>query len=98
MLERKRGERLASAIEELAAANHQPACSQLDQLREDCIELNFAADIQKVELQPETPSRRLHPVSRFLRDWIGRINEKRDDLCRGNQLVQNLQPFRRDLN
>src|SRR5829696_6935126 len=84
MLEPQRGERLASAVEELAAANHQAACSQLDQVCEGCIELKFAADIQNVELQPETPSRRLHPLCRFLRYWIGRINEKRDDLRFGS--------------
>ena len=62
-------------------------------------EVTFGADIQNMELQPETASRCLHALCcLFGYSWISRVNEERENLCGGNQLVQQLQPFRRDLN
>jgi hypothetical protein len=52
-LERLRGKLLASAIEELASANHQSACSQL---WENHIKITVAADIQSMDLQPQSLS------------------------------------------
>src|SRR5262245_12232872 len=97
MLERPRGELITSAIEELTPANHQPTCSQLNYLCENSIDVPFA-HIKNVKLKPESLGRGLHTLSRLFGDWIGRVNEKRDDLCRGNKFVQHFQPFRRDLN
>src|SRR5215210_1214210 len=62
-------------------------------------EVTFGADIQNMELQPETPSRCLHALCcLFGYSWISRINQKRDERCTRNQLAQQLQPLRRDLN
>jgi hypothetical protein len=48
MVERQRGKLLASAIEKLTAANHQAACAQSDQVRENCIDVSFGGGIQNI--------------------------------------------------
>ena len=65
MLESPRGELLASAIEELASANHQSACSQLNQFWENHIKITVAADIQSMDLQPQSLSGRLDSTCRI---------------------------------
>src|SRR5262245_51106058 len=49
-LERQRGELFAPAPKEWAAANHEPAYPQLDQLCEGSIKVTFGAGIQDMQL------------------------------------------------
>src|SRR3954454_8923758 len=85
MLERAHGKLLASANEELTPANDEPACSQLDQVCEYWVEVTFGADLQNMELQPETVSSRLHPMCRFFGySWVSRVNEERENPRGGN--------------
>src|SRR5262249_53622492 len=55
--DRQRSELFASACKKWFRGDHEPARSQLDQLREDLIEVTFGACIQDMELQPESASR-----------------------------------------
>ena len=52
----KRGQLFASAGEERIAANHKSASLQLDQLREDYLEVTFSAGIQYTKLKPKSTS------------------------------------------
>jgi hypothetical protein len=98
MVERQRGKLLASAIEKLTAANHQAACAQSDQVRENCIDVSFGGGIQNIELKSEIPSGRLRTSYRVLGDSrIGGINEERDEPCLGNNLMQQFHPLRHSL-
>jgi len=97
-LERLRGKLLASAIEELASANHQSACSQLNQFWENHIKITVAADIQSMDLQPQSLSGRLDSTCRiFENNRISRIDEERDGPRIGNHLVQQFQSLWRHL-
>ena len=95
MAERQCGELFAPASEECIGADHERACSQLDQGCEDRIEVAFGARMQDMELQPEGAGRRLQ-VSRLGlgNSGIGRVDEQGNDGRRGDQLVQQFQPLR----
>ena len=78
MAERQCGELFAPAGEECIGADHERACSQLDQGCKDRIEVAFGARMQDMELQPEGAGRRLQ-VSRYGlgKSGIGRVDEQR---------------------
>ena len=59
MADRQRGELFAPANKQCIGADHERAGSQLDQGREDRIEVAFGAGMQDMELQPEGAGRRL---------------------------------------
>ena len=60
------------------------------------IKVSFGAGIQDMELQSEGSSRCLQPLRVGLGEsGIGRVDEQGYNARRGNQLVQQLQPFRR---
>jgi len=91
----QRAKLLAPAIEERLTADHEPACSQFGQACKDRIEVSIGTGIEDMKLQPEGLGRRLQ----FLRcglstRGIGRVDERGDDGCGRDQLVQQLQPLR----
>ena len=59
MAERQRGELFAPRAKECIVADHEPACSQLEQGCKDRIEVAFGARMQDIEFEPETAGRRL---------------------------------------
>src|SRR5262249_51860451 len=90
------GELFASARKKCIGADDEPARSQLDQLCEDLIKVTFGAGIENMELQPEGASRCLQFRGVGLsKRGIGWVDKQSHDARRGNQLVQQLQPFRR---
>src|ERR1700730_7191659 len=93
-----RGELFAMTDEKWTAGDHEPAHPQLAQLCKNSFEVSFVAGMQDIELQSETMSCRHHLADCSLCSAeIGRIDKKRHDPNRGKQLVQQFQPFRRDL-
>ena len=53
MMDRKYGELFALANEVWIGGNHEPTCSQLDGVCEDCIKVPFVARVQDMEFQPK---------------------------------------------
>jgi hypothetical protein len=53
------GKLFAMGVEERMAGDHEPARSQLDQSREDRIEVALGAGIEDMEVQPQGMSRSL---------------------------------------
>src|SRR5262249_12263648 len=80
------------------AGNYERARLELDYLCEDFIEVTFCAGTQHTELQPEGMSRCLQLLRvGFGKTGVGWIDEQGHDARRGDQLVQQLQLFWRDL-
>src|SRR5262249_3516248 len=95
VVERQCGELFGPTSEKWIAANHEPACSQLDQFCEDAIEFTFGASIQNMEVQSEGTSSCLQrPCAAVGKSGTGWINKQGHDTRRGDQLVQQLELLR----
>jgi len=80
VVERQRGELFHLASQKWIAANHESACSQLDELCEDAVEFAFGAGIQNMEIQSESTSRCLqHPCAAVGESRSGWINKQGHD-------------------
>ena len=91
---RQCGELFDPANEERIGDDHERACSQLEQGREDRIEVTFGTRMQDMELQPERAGRRLKIFQYGLGKGIGRVDEHGNDGRHGYQLVRHLQSLR----
>ena len=95
MAKRQRGKLLAPGIEEYIGADHERACSQLDQglqtpYRNRCSVLAC----RTWSLQPERVRCRLHGSRKGSAIRTGRVDEHGNDGRCGYQLAQQLQPLR----
>src|SRR5262245_53237141 len=92
--ERQRGELFNPARKKWIRGDHEPTCSQLDQLCEGSVKVTFGACIQDMELQPEGASRCLQLFRVGLnKSGIGWIDNHSHGARRGDQLVQQFQPL-----
>jgi len=79
------------------AGDHEPARSQLNHVYEDSIEVTFGAGIEDMEVQPQGMSRSLRVAYLLLgNSMVRRVDQKSHDSRRGDQLVQQFQPLRRN--
>ena len=92
--ERQCGEPFASAIKKCMSTGHEPARLQSGQGCEDGIEVAFVAGVQDGELKSKRAGHRLHVSRQGLHIGTGRVHKERNDGCRGDHLVQQLQPLR----
>src|SRR5262249_45182923 len=96
--DRQRGELFASDCEECTGANDQRVGSYLAQGCKRRIEIAFGAGMQRLELEPEGASRRLQVARKgFGKRGTGRVDEQGKNGRRGQQFVQQFEPFRPDL-
>src|SRR5262245_1400312 len=79
------------------AAIQNPPLLQLGQLCEGFIEVVFGAGIKDMKLQPEVAGRALHICKLNILRIIG-VDHVPNELCLGDQLVQQFQALRRYLN
>jgi Phage integrase family len=98
MTESERGELFAPTDEEYIGADHERTGLYLGQGGEGGVEVAFGARVQHMDLEPELAGGRLRVSQQgFRKRAIGRVDEKRDAGRGRDQLVQQLQLLRRDL-
>ena len=93
----QRHELLAPADEERIGADDERAGLQLDEGCESGVDLAFGAGLQDRELHPLRARRFLHVSDDALGIRIVRVHEQGDHLGLGNQLGQQLEPLRHQL-
>src|SRR5262249_26138122 len=88
------GELFAMAGEKRLRAHDESACSQIDHLCQDTLEVTFAAGIEDMEVQPKGVSCRQHLTCVGLRK-IGRgwVDKERHDVRRGRSSCSNSSIF-----
>src|SRR2546430_10950282 len=96
MADRQRGEPFASAVEERIRADQEHP-GRLWKGGEGVVDFRFGARSQDMKLQPESESRSLEVSRHRLGTRVVWIDEERNERRRGEELVRELQPFRRYL-
>src|SRR5439155_25144432 len=92
----QRKQLIAPSVEERIAADEERVDPLLDEAREGRVDLAVAARVLDVEMQPKYACCRLRVARLGLRTWICRVDEEADRSGYRHQLVQQLQPFRRE--
>ena len=96
--EGERSELLATGGEKRMGGDVEPACTQLGETCEDVLEVALATRAEAMEINPERMCRR-NPAIPFRLGIAGiaRIDEERKKARTRDELVQQFQPLRRDL-